>query len=216
MTQPVEFYFDPVSPYSWLAARQIDRVEAAGAAVEFRPVLFAGMLAAHGNKGPAEMPAKRAYTMRDVLRTAARLGLPVQGPPTHPFNPLRALRICIALDDAGARRRFGLALMDGAWARGLDIAADAVLSALAQECALDGRGLLARANDADVKQRLIDATNAAIAAGIFGVPTFRVDGEIFWGADRIESLLWRLQGGAIDESLFATMLARPASAVRKA
>lgn len=215
MKARVEFYFDPVSPYSWLAARQIDRVDAAGATVEFRPVLFAGLLAAHGNKGPAEMPAKRAYTMRDVLRTAARLGLQVLGPPTHPFNPLRALRMCIALDDAGERRRFDLALMDGAWERGFDLTDDAVLVALAQECALDGRALLMRANDADVKQRLIDATNAAIAAGIFGVPTFRVDGEIFWGADRIDSLLWRLQGHTIDESLLATMLARPASAVRK-
>jgi 2-hydroxychromene-2-carboxylate isomerase len=215
MKKFVEFYFDPVSPYSWLAARQIDRVEAAGAEVDFRPVLFAGLLAAYGTKGPAELPAKRAYTMRDVLRTAARLGLPVQGPPTHPFNPLRALRMCIALDGAGERRSFGVALLDAAWERGLDLTDDDVLVSLAQECGLDGRALIARASDADVKQRLIDATNAAIAAGIFGVPTFRIDGEIFWGEDRIDALLWRLQGNTIDEALLANVLARPASAVRK-
>jgi 2-hydroxychromene-2-carboxylate isomerase len=211
----VEFYFDPISPYSWLAARQCARVEAAGVRLDFRPVLFAGLLAAHGSKGPAEIPAKRAYTMRDVLRIAARLGLPAVGPPTHPFNPLRALRMCIALDDAGERRRFGMALMDAAWVRGLDLTDDAVLVALAQDSGFDGRALLAHADDAEIKQRLVAATNAAVAAGIFGVPTYRIDGEIFWGEDRIDALLWRLQGNTIDESLLATVLQRPASAARK-
>lgn len=211
----VEFYFDPISPYSWLAARQCSRLDAGGAALDFRPVLFAGLLAAHGNKGPAEMPAKRAYTMRDVLRQAARLGVPAKGPPTHPFNPLRALRMCIALDDAADRRRFGTALMDAAWEHGLDLSDDAVLTRIACDCRLDGAALLARSGEADVKQRLVAATSAAIAAGVFGVPTFRVDGELFWGADRIDAVLWRLQGHTIDEEMLAEVLARPASATRK-
>jgi 2-hydroxychromene-2-carboxylate isomerase len=214
-TRTVEFYFDVISPYSWLAARQIDRVEAAGIRVDFRPVLFARLLAAHGSKGPAELPAKRAYTMRDVLRIADRLGIPCIGPPTHPFNPLRALRMCTALDDDDARRRLAVALLDAAWAQGLDVTDDAVLRDVARACGLDGRALLQRAGEADVKQRLADATESAIAAGIFGVPTWRVDGELFWGEDRIDALLWRLQGHCIDEATLATVLARPASAVRK-
>ncbi|HQR20906.1 MAG TPA: 2-hydroxychromene-2-carboxylate isomerase [Burkholderiaceae bacterium] len=211
----VEFYFDPISPYSWLAARQRSRFDAAGVALDFRPVLFAGLLAAHGNKGPAELPAKRVYTMRDTLRQAARLGVPAKGPPTHPFNPLRGLRLCIALDNAVERQRFGIALMDAAWEHGLDLTDDAVLGRIARECGLDGAALLARAGEADVKRRLVAATDAAIAAGVFGVPTFRVDGELFWGADRIDAVLWRLQGHTIDESLLADVLARPASASRK-
>jgi 2-hydroxychromene-2-carboxylate isomerase len=213
----VEFYFDPVSPYpySWLAAKQCARVEAAGVELDFRPVLFAGLLAAHGSTGPAEIPAKREYTMRDVLRLASGLGLTAIGPPTHPFNPLRALRMCIALDDRAARHSFGIALLDAAWSRGLDLTDDAVLQALANECGFDGPALLARAGDAEVKQRLIAATDAAVAAGIFGVPTWRIDGEIFWGEDRIEALLRHLQGHTIDESLLATVLARPASAARR-
>ena len=216
MSRTVTFYFDPVSPYSWLAARQIERLDGAGVRTHFQPVLFAGLLMAHGTKGPAEIAVKRAYTMRDVLRIASRLGLPVTGPPTHPFNPLRALRMCIAVDDADERRRFAIALLEGAWARGVDLTDDAVLRRLATECALDGDALLARAGDESIKRRLIDSTDAAVAAGVFGVPTFAIDGELFWGEDRIDALLWRLQGHTIDESLLSTVLARPASAARKA
>lgn len=211
----VIFYFDPISPYSWLAARQRGRIEQAGARLDFRPVLLAGLLAAHGTKGPAEVPSKRVYTMRDVWRIAARLNIPVIGPPTHPFNPLRALRMCTALEDADERARFALALLDAAWARGLELADAKVLIALADACGLDGQDLAARAETPEIKRSLIAATDAAVADGVFGVPTFRVDRELFWGEDRIDALLWRLQGNTIDESVLATVLARPASAARK-
>jgi 2-hydroxychromene-2-carboxylate isomerase len=214
-TSPVAFYFDPISPYAWLAARQRERIEDVGARLEFRPVLLAGLLAANGTKGPAEVPSKRSYTMRDVLRIAARLKIPFRGPPTHPFNPLRALRMCIALD-GDERAQFAMALLDAAWARGLELGDASVLVRLAGECGLDGQALSARANDSDIKQSLIAATDTAAAAGVFGVPTFCLDGELFWGEDRIDALLWRLQGNRIDESILADVLARPASAVRKA
>jgi 2-hydroxychromene-2-carboxylate isomerase len=215
-TPTVAFYFDPISPYSWLAGLQVGRLDAAGIALDFRPVLFAGLLAAHGNKGPAEIPAKRAYTFRDVMRQALSLGARAEGPPAHPFNPLRALRMCIALDDGAARRRFGLALMDAAWARGLDLAAPEQLVRIADENGLDGAALSQRADDPGVKERLAAQTSAATAAGIFGVPTFVCADEIFWGADRIDAVLRRAAGHAIDEAELAAKLARPASAVRKA
>lgn len=211
----VAFYFDPISPYSWLAGLQIDRLDAAGLQLDFRPVLFAGLLAAHGTKGPAEIPAKRAYTFRDVMRQAAGLGRKMTGPPAHPFNPLRALRMCIAVEDAAARRRFGLALMDAAWGRGLDLTAAERLIRIAEECGLDGAALSLAAEDPAIKQRLAAQTGAAVAAGIFGVPTFVCAGEIFWGADRIDAVLRRAAGNTIDESQLATALARPAAATRK-
>ena len=142
-TPAVAFYFDPISPYAWLAGLQVGRLDEAGIALDFRPVLFAGLLAAHGTKGPAEIPAKRAYTFRDVMRQAQSLGAQAEGPPAHPFNPLRALRMCIALDDGPARRRFGLALMDAAWGRGLDLAAPEQLVRIADENQLRWRGLVA-------------------------------------------------------------------------
>jgi 2-hydroxychromene-2-carboxylate isomerase len=178
-------------------------------------VLFAGLLGVHGNKGPAEIPAKRAYIFRDVMRQAASLGVPVAGPPTHPFNPLRALRMCIALEENETRRRFGLALMDGAWRHGRDLSVPAELVRLADECGLEGASLVQRADDPVVKQRLATQTSDAAAAGVFGVPTFVCEGELFWGADRIEAVLRRAAGHGIDETQLAAKLARPASAERK-
>lgn len=212
----VTFYFDPISPYAWLAGRQVGLLDAAGLQLDFRPVLFAGLLGVHGNKGPAEIPAKRAYIFRDVMRQAASLGVTVAGPPSHPFNPLRALRMCIALEDDAARRRFGLALMDGAWGRGLDLSQPAELVGLAVECGLDGAALAQRADDPAIKQRLATQTSAAAAAGVFGVPTFVCEGEQFWGADRIDAVIRRAAGHRIDDAELATKLARPASAERKA
>jgi 2-hydroxychromene-2-carboxylate isomerase len=149
------------------------------------------------------------------MREAARRGLPFAGPPGHPFNPLTALRMCTALADDAQRRRLALAALTAAcWERGADISDAAVLARLADAAGFDGNGLLERAATPDVKQALLAATDEAIAEGVFGVPTYRVDGELFWGGDRIEALLWRLEGGAIDEQKLAAFLARPPLAQR--
>lgn len=214
-TASVTYYFDPVSPYAWLAAGSLARIEAAGAQVAVQPVLFAGLLNAHGQKGPAEVASKRTYMFRDVMRQAAQLGRPFAGPPGHPFNPLLALRMCVALDEQAQRRRFALALMAACWERGDDISDAAILVRIAHECDLDGAQLALAAQHPAVKQRLASDTEAAIAAGVFGVPTFRYKDELFWGADRVEALLWRLQGNTIDERQLADFLARAPLAQRR-
>jgi 2-hydroxychromene-2-carboxylate isomerase len=212
------FYFDPVSPYAWLAARGLDRVEqAAGGPVRVVPVLFAGLLNAHGSLGPAEIPAKRRYLFRDVMREAARRGLAFAGPPGHPFNPLSGLRMCTAVAGEADRRVLALAFMVGCWERGADLMDESVLVRLADEAGLDGAALLAAAHTPAVKQELAEATARAVAEGVFGVPTFRIEGdaELFWGGDRVDALLWRLQGNGIDEEALDEFLARKPLAQRK-
>jgi 2-hydroxychromene-2-carboxylate isomerase len=212
----VTLYLDPVSPYAWLAAGAIERIEAAGARVLIQPVLFAGLLNAHGQKGPAEIAAKREYTFRDVMRQAARQGLPFAGPPGHPFNPLLALRMCTALTTQPERRRLALALLVACWERGEDISAAPVLARVADECDLEGAALVEAAQSPEIKRQLAADTEQAIADGVFGVPTFRLGTELFWGGDRVDALLWRLQGYRIDEDALAQFLARPALARRNA
>lgn len=212
----ITVYVDPVSPYVWLAMHALPQLEAAGAEIALEPVLFAGMLNAHGQKGPAEIEAKRAYTFRDVMRQAARLGLPFRGPPGHPFNPLLALRMGTAVARQADRRRFLLAMLAACWERGEDISHANVLVALAIRCGLDGAALALAAAEPAIKAQLAASTERAIADGVFGVPTFRLGDELFWGGDRIDALLWHMDGHQIDESRLSTFLARAPLAQRKA
>jgi 2-hydroxychromene-2-carboxylate isomerase len=122
--------------------------------------------------------------------------------------------MCTALSDAAERRTLAMALITACWEGGEDISDTAVLARLAGAAGFDGEGLLARGAMPEVKQALAAATDDAIAQGIFGVPTFRLDGELFWGGDRIETLLWHLDGGAIDEAQLERFLARPPLAQR--
>jgi len=211
----VRCYADPISPYAWLALSDLARIEAAGARVVVVPVLFAGLLDAHGTVGPAEIDAKRRYMARDVMREAARRGLPFAGPPGHPFNPLTALRMCTAIDDDARRRTLFVALTRATWERGEDLMDAATLVRLADDAGLDGAGLFAAAQGPAVKQALAGATAQAIGEGVFGVPTFQVDGELFWGADRIDALLWHVQGSGIDEDALRAFLGRAPRAQRQ-
>lgn len=214
MKKQIALYWDPISPYVWLALRDLGRLQAAGLEIICRPVLFAGLLNEHGQKGPAEIPAKRAYTFADVLRQAERRGLSFQGPPSHPFNPLRALRMTSAIADDAQRLEFACALSIACWERGADLSQASVLDEIAADCSLASLELGKQAESAAVKEQLLQATKDAIALGVFGVPSMLLDGEIFWGCDRFDDLLWRLEHPQRRELELLTFLQRGASAKR--
>ncbi|GFZ94211.1 2-hydroxychromene-2-carboxylate isomerase [Dyella caseinilytica] len=211
---PITFYFDPVSPYAWLAMEQVDRIIAAGGQLNCRPILFAALLNTYGTKGPAEIPVKRAYVFRDVMRQAQQLGLPFRGPPSHPFNPLAALRAMHTVEDGTQRLAMARSLLAAAWRDGIDIADPHRLHDVLANNGFDADAISAASGSPEVKQRLRDTTQQAIDTGVFGVPTFLLLGELFWGADRVDAVIWALKGGAIDETLYRDALARPAGAQR--
>jgi 2-hydroxychromene-2-carboxylate isomerase len=212
----VDFYFDFVSPYAWLASHQLDDVrERTAAKFRFVPVLFAALLDHHSNMGPAEIPAKRRYTFQDAQRWAAYLGLEFKSPPAHPFNPLRPLRITSAIDNDDLREAVAMRLLDAAWSEGKDITADSVVHEVADRVGLNGKELLGKAHTDEIKQRLRLQTQSAIKAGVFGVPSFVVDGEIFWGNDRLHFLKAYLQGELrTDKAKLEKILMRPRAADR--
>ncbi|MBY0574888.1 MAG: DsbA family protein [Undibacterium sp.] len=211
----VIFYFDTISPYAWLASKELARIQAAGLQVECQPILFAALLNANGQKGPAEIPAKRANFFRDVMRMAARKGHAFAGAPHHPYNPLKALRLCIAVDDIEARNCLSVALLAATWEYGQDLNDAAVLQRMVEECGLAHLDLVAQIDRPEIKEKLNLATLAAIDAQIFGVPSFVLNGEIFWGCDRVDDLLWYHAGNRIDQAVLEDCLARPSSAQRK-
>ena len=215
--EPLSFYFDFVSPYAFIAWTQVHAIaERNGRTVKPIPVLFAGLLDAHGTKGPAEIPAKRIYTFRDAYRKAHRLGLPtLRPPPSHPFNPLLALRVASAPLDMDVKRRLIDALYEATWVLGTGVETPEAVAVAAARAGLDGDALVRDAQTPEAKQRLRDATEEAVAHGVFGVPTVLVDGEIFWGTDGLELVESFLRGeDPVPKDL--SWAERPASATRRA
>lgn len=177
------WYFDLISPYSYLHLKQFGRLPA-GLEIEYVPVLFAGLLKHYGHKGPAEIPPKRVFMYRQLVWMAGRLGIPFRFPPAHPFNPINALRLLVA---AGPTREHVETAFDMVWKESKDPERPETLEELARRLHIeDARAVLA---DAQVKARLRANTDAAIAAGVFGVPTFRLGDTWFWGQDSLEMML---------------------------
>jgi len=173
----VDWYFDFISPYSYLALERMPRWPA-GTALVPKPVLFAGLLNHWGQKGPAEIAVKRTFTYRQTQWIADRAGVPFRFPPRHPFNPVSALRLAIALDcDWEAIRT----IFRHIWAEGGEVDTPAGWQALAGR--LDVADADARIGDPEVKAKLKRNGEEAIAAGVFGVPSLVIDGHVFWGQD---------------------------------
>ncbi|WP_332815046.1 2-hydroxychromene-2-carboxylate isomerase [Ramlibacter sp.] len=183
----ITFYLDFISPYAYLAFEQLPQaLEGLSYQVEYRPVLFAGLLKHHGQLGPAEIAGKREWTYRQVLWLAHANGIPMQMPSAHPFNPLGLLRLALA---CGPNRFVCETLFRHVWRGGADAADAGRLQALQKD--------LAPARDPgseDVKNELKQATQDAIARGLFGVPTLAVDDKLFWGFDSLPMLRAYLEG----------------------
>jgi 2-hydroxychromene-2-carboxylate isomerase len=186
------FYFDPISPYAYLAFHALPQaLQGHSIAVQYKPILFAALLQANGQKGPAEIPGKREWTYRQVLWSAQQLGIPMALPKAHPFNPLALLRALLAGADAsGCVNRYltGLAF-DHVWREGSDAADPACIkdfsAQVAAHCEASGRALV---EADDVKTQLRRNTEDALTLGVFGVPTAHIEGHNFWGADGLAML----------------------------
>jgi 2-hydroxychromene-2-carboxylate isomerase len=181
------------------------------------PVVFGALLSAHGTRGPAEVPAKRSYLLKDVYRKAHRAGAPFVLPPAHPFNPLLALRVASLPMDDDARRRLVTALFAAAWGSGRGVEAPESVAHAASDAGLDGDALVRDATAPEAKTWLRVQTDEAIGAGVFGVPTVAVGGELFWGVDALEALDDFLDGrDPVPGELVAQWSALPASVTRRA
>jgi 2-hydroxychromene-2-carboxylate isomerase len=171
----LDWYFDFVSPYSYL---QHEILHTLDAEIRYRPILLGGLFKAWGHKGPVEIPEKRRFTYRNVLWVAGLHGIPLKFPPAHPFSPLKALRLAIALDnDPNAIA----AIFRFIWQKGESIENEQSWKTLCTELKIDNAE--AKIADPRVKETLRRNGEEALGLGVFGVPTAVVDGELFWGFD---------------------------------
>ena len=212
----VTFYFDVISHNAYLALAQLEQLAARHAVhVALQPVLFGAMLKHYGQLGPAEITPKNLWMIRDVLRKAEHLGLELNPPACHPFNPLWALRCLMTQPDDGARRAMTQVLFRAVWVESKNVSDADELKGVLTLAGYDADAVLTQAAAPDNKNALRAATEAAIAAGVFGVPSMAFEGEVFWGFDDLPVLEEVIvNGDCIDDSALDRWKQVPKGVVR--
>ena len=206
----VDWFFDFVSPFAYLQSEQLASL-GPKTRVRYRPVLFAALLAANGQKGPAEIARKRVFTYRFAVWQAKRQGVVLKMPPEHPFNPLPLLRLAIACDCSpeAVHRIFRFVWRDG---RLPDLPIE--WEELTRDLRLPDAQR--RIGEPDVKDALRRNTDEAVARGVFGVPTLMVGDELFWGADATAMAAdFIAAGGRWTDPEYDRVAALPVGAVRR-
>jgi 2-hydroxychromene-2-carboxylate isomerase len=194
MTKNVDFIFDFGSPNVYLAWRVLpDMAERAGATINIVPCLLGGIFKATGNQSPmtafAGVKGKLAYQQLEMDRFIARHGLTeFTMNPHFPVNTLLVMRGLIAAQQAGVEHAYVAAVCSGMWESGQKMDDPDTVAGVLDTAGLDGRALLEATADPDVKQQLIDNTQAAVARGVFGMPTFFVGDAMFFGKERLNQV----------------------------
>jgi len=183
----IEFLFDYGSPFSYLASVQMPALaQRTGAEVVYCPVLLGGILKATGNVSPMTIPAKAKYMALELRRTAEHRRVPFKLNP-YPFmsNTLKLMRGAVAAQKLGIFEKWHEAIYRAVWAEAVDLGDDAVLNRTLEAAGIDAAQLVGALERQDVKDGLRTNTDWAVSLGVFGAPTFLVNGEMFWGNDRL-------------------------------
>ncbi len=198
----VEFFYDLVSPYSYLAYGRVrDMCEEHGAELVLRPMLLGAVHKAVGLQAPIEIKSKGRYQIRDIHRWAEHYGLPMKFPDPFPFRTLKTMRAAVALEgdedlEPLTREAFGFYWEEGGAPEGFEEAnEDEPLREVARRIGRDPEEVLEVATTAEAKEALKSATAEALQRGVFGAPTFFVGDEMFWGNDRLHFVEEALKRG---------------------
>ena len=197
----VEFFYDLVSPYSYLAYGRVNRIcEKHRAELVLRPMLLGAVHKEIGLQAPIYIKSKGSYQLRDIHRWAEYYGLPMTFPDPFPFRTLKTMRAAVALEGEGVlapfiREAFNLYWEEGGAPRGFDEAdEDGPLREVSRRIGRDPEEVLEKASSGEAKEALKSATAEAIERGVFGAPTFFVGDEMFWGNDRLHFVEVELKG----------------------
>ncbi len=199
MAGAIDFYFDFSSPYGYIASTRIDAIGARhGREVAWRPFLLGAAFKITGQKPLTELPMRGGYALHDFARSARAAGVAFVMPTPFPFFALGATRAFywIAERDRRQAKRFAKAVYDAAFARAQDVTGSEAVLALAEAMGVDRDGLAEALDSPEVKARLKTEVDEALAKGVFGSPFVIVDGEPFWGNDRLDDVEnWLATGG---------------------
>jgi 2-hydroxychromene-2-carboxylate isomerase len=195
MVRVVEFYFDYGSPFSYIAHKRLpELLRRSGGEARYRPMLLGAVFQATGNQSPAQNPVKWPNSQRDLERHVAKYEVPFRRNPHFPVNTLKAMRGAVVAESEAFLPRYSDALFTAMWCQGEKLDEDAVLARVLSAAGIDAAHVMARIAEDDVKQQLKSCTAAAVERGVFGAPTFFVEGEMFFGQDRLDFVADALNG----------------------
>lgn len=189
------FYFDYISPYAYIGWQKLSELkQKTGLTIEPVPVLFAGLLRAYGQIGPAEHPAKQKWMQKNIARKCEEMGIAIKAPQFHPFNPLLGLRI--AAQETDIQRRYEIidALMKAVWQEQKHISEENDVFEALSQAGLDAQALIKQGLEKSASEQLKHNTSEAIAKGVFGVPTIIVAEDLFFGQDDYRYIEQLLEG----------------------
>lgn len=190
MSKTIDFYFDFASPASFLGYTQIEGIaERTGAALVWKPMLLGGVFKATGNASPVLIPAKGRWMNDDIMRWAQRHGTSIIYPEGFPLNTLALMRGAVGYQLREGQERFRLyvdLIYRAIWQRQIDLRDAETLAGLLRDNGFDPDAFLLMVAEPEIKQALIAATEAAVERGVFGAPTFFVDGVMHFGQDRMD------------------------------
>ncbi len=202
----IEFYFDFLSPYSYLAWTW---VRSTPYEFEFYPVSMATIIASYDTKGPAQIEPKRNYLFKDLLRATKMNNIPFTTPKHLPFNSLYALRLALIGTAGDKQKEIIDAIYRAGWEKGLDIGSDDVLKEILKEKNLYSDNLIEKMESKNARIELKANVERALQRELFGVPSFVVDGEMFWGYDSTKYLEMYLNGtDPLDREMYQQFIAK--------
>lgn len=195
MSKTIDFYFDFGSPTAYLAYKRLQQLKAEyGCTIDYKPVLLGGLFKASGNMSPVTVPAKGKYMMKyDLPRFAKLYQVPLGDNSHFPINTLNLMRGAVAAIDQDYFDTYVDAVFNAIWVNGENLGDLEVVTTVLSDAGLNGQQIIAGTQDPEVKARLISNTEAAVARGCFGAPTMFVDGDMFFGQDRMQFIEMALQ-----------------------
>ena len=193
MTKTVTFCFDFGSPYSYLAYNYLSPIKDAGAQIELKPVLLGGIFKATGNQPPATVQKKGEYMFKDIQRWANKLDISFKMNPYFPILTVPHMRGAILAQKKDILEEYMQSMFDSMWLKGLNLNDQEILTKVASESGIDPNDFAEGISSDEIKDELRLNTQFAIDKGAFGVPTYFLENEIFWGIDSIKFLLESLK-----------------------
>lgn len=186
MSKKVEFFFDVGSPASYLAWTQLESMaQRTNAKIIWRPMLLGAVFQATGNASPASVPAKGPYMLKDLQRFSNIYGVPFNFNPFFPLNTMHLMRGATAYLEEPEFQTYLAAIFNALWSEQLNMESPEVVAEVLTKAGIDVTDFMARISETEVKERLKDTTEEAVARGVFGAPSFFVNGEMFFGQDRL-------------------------------